>query len=212
MTGRPLRIVCFAVKEEARFFKPPPNSNVETRTVVTGMGASNAEKAIRKLLANEKPALVLSCGFAGALKPELATGAIVFSVDPETNLEPALLSSGAIPALFHCAQKVATTAAQKRTLRQTTRADVVEMESDIICEICRASRIPSGTIRVILDTANEDLPLDFNALMTEEQRLSFSRLALALLKAPWKIPALLRLQNQTAAAARRLAFLLEQVL
>jgi nucleoside phosphorylase len=212
MTARPLRIVCFAVKEEALFFKPPPDSNIETRTVITGMGASNAEKAIRKVLANEKPVLVLSCGFAGALKAELATGTIVFSVDPETNLEPALVSSGAIPALFHCAEKVATTASQKRALQQTTGADVVEMESDIICGICRASQIPSGTIRVILDTADEDLPLDFNALMTKEQRLSFARLALSLLKAPWKIPALLRLQNQSAAAARKLASLLEQIL
>jgi nucleoside phosphorylase len=211
MTPQPLRIVCFAVKQEARFFKPRPNPQIETRTIITGMGAGNAEKAIRKVLENEKPVVVLSCGFAGALKPELSTGTVVFHVDPETNLEPALLSNGAIPASFHCARKVATTAYQKRTLRQNAGADVVEMESGIIRDICRASRIPSGTIRVILDTAKEDLPLDFNTLMTEDERLSFPRLALALLKAPWKIPALIRLQNQSTAAARKLGFLLEQI-
>ncbi len=209
---RSLRIVCFAVKEEARFFKPAVNYKWETLTLVTGMGARNAENALRGAMEKRKPALVLTCGFAGALKPELMRGTIVFNVDPETNLDQKLLTCGAVRTSFHCAPKVATTAEEKRVLRQSTSADVVEMESRVICDTCRNFKIPSGTVRVILDTADEDLPLDFNELMTANQHLNPGKLALALLKAPWKIPALIRLQSQSAAAAKKLALVLNDAL
>ena len=205
-------VVCFAVKEEARFFNPAPGSNGRIQTLVTGMGARNAENGIRTLLATEHPELVLSCGFAGGLLPGLQTGSIVFGVDPETNLHSSLLANGAIPARFHCAQHVATTAEQKRALRQSTGADAVEMESGIICNACRSHKIPSGTIRVILDTADENLPLDFNKLMTKDQQMDYGKLAMSLVKSPWKILALLRLQKQGSSAAQRLATVLNEVL
>jgi len=203
-------VVCFAVKEEARFFNPDLGGLIQT--LVTGMGARNAENGIRSLFATEHPGLVLSCGFAGGLLPGLERGSVVFAVDSETNLHSSLLASGAIPAQFHCAEQVATTAGQKRALRQTTDADAVEMESAIICKICRSQKIPSGTIRVILDTADEDLPLDFNKLMTKDQRMDYSKLAMSLVKSPWKIPALLRLQKQSSSAAQKLATVLNKVL
>ena len=212
MSTLPLSVVCFAVKEEARFFQVEPRINGRIRTVVTGMGARNAEHAICKVLEEQKPVLVLSCGFAGGLKPELTRGTIVFDVDPETKLHPKLISSGAVPVIFHCSQKVATTGEQKRVLRQTTGADVVEMESGVIRKICRSSGIPSGTVRIILDTASEDLPLDFNELMTPDQRLNLPKLLISLVKAPWKIKSLMRLQAQSAAAARKLAQVLNETL
>jgi hypothetical protein len=66
-------------------------------------------------------------------------------------------------------------------------------------------------VRVILDTANEDLPLDFNQLMTIRQKMSFGKLSLAVAKSPGKIVALRRLQKQAGAAARRLAEVLARI-
>jgi len=201
-------LVCFAVKEEARFFRPQE----QVEMLLTGIGRHNAEKTVRTVLAQQKPRLVLSCGFAGGLRPELAAGSVLFSVDAETDLEGPLLAAGARPARFHCVDRVATTAEEKRALWQATRADAVEMESQIICECCREQRIPSGTVRVILDTAGEDLPLDFNEMMTAEQRMDYSKLAVALVKSPGKVSALLRLQKQSGEAAERLADVLKKVL
>src|SRR6185503_20338017 len=105
---------------------------------------------------------------------------------------PLLLTAGACPVKFHCVDRVAITVDEKRELWETTGADAVEMESQIIRAICRAHGIPSATIRVISDAAQENLPLDFNALMTGDHELNYPRLVLALLSSPRKIPALLR--------------------
>jgi adenosylhomocysteine nucleosidase len=102
--------------------------------------------------------------------------------------------------------------AEKRALWESTQADAVEMESQIICNICREHNIPRAVVRVILDPAEEDLPLDFNLLMTAEQKIDNSKLAKAILKSPGKIGALLRLQKQSKFAAERLARVLAHVL
>jgi len=202
---------CFAVKEEAGEFQRLARGRRDLKVILTGIGGRNAERAIRAALAEDQPELVLSCGFAGGLKADFGTGTVVFTADSQTGLEPALLAAGAKPARFHCADRVAATAAEKRALRETTGADAVEMESESICAICREQGIPFAIVRVILDTARENLPLDFNRLQTAEQKISYGKLAVALAKSPGKIGALLRLQRQAQAAAVKLAEVLSRI-
>jgi adenosylhomocysteine nucleosidase len=205
-------LVCFAVKEEARAFQKVGEKHSNVQVILVGMGKRNAERAIRAALAKERPQLVLTCGFAGGLRPDLAMGTVVFAADPETGLEPALLAAGARPARFHCADRVAATMEEKRRLWEATGADAVEMESQVICAICREQKIPCATVRVILDTASEELPLDFNRLMTADQKLSYGKLALALARSPGKVGALLRMQKEAEAAAGKLAEVLGRIM
>ena len=202
---RGLTLVCFAVKEEAKPFERRMAGREDIQVLVTGMGRRNAENAIRTALERERPGLVLSCGFAGALNPALARGSVVFAAEPESKVAAGLRSAGAQPGRFHCADKVASTSREKRALRESTGADAVEMESQVICSVCRGKAIPSATVRVVLDTVEEDLPLDFNQLMTADERLDGAKLALALVKAPGKIPALVRLQRESGEAAKLLS-------
>jgi adenosylhomocysteine nucleosidase len=234
---RGLTLVCFAVKQEADPFRQLAASCSNVSILLTGMGRRNAENALRPWLQgilragsagqlsnantdSPKPpgaappaplALVLTCGFAGGLRPDLAMGTVLFDADPEARLEPLLLAAGAKPARFHCTERVAATAAEKHLLRETTGADAVEMESGIVRDLCRRQGIPSATVRVILDRAEEDLALDFNRVMTSDWRLDRRRLALALARSPGKVPALLRLQKQTRLAASKLAAVLAQI-
>ena len=212
MTDARPTLVCFAVKEEAQAFRAMSASNPLIRTLLTGVGKRNAEKAIRSSIATERPGLVISSGFAGGLKPELQTGAVLFNSADAPGLAAPLAAAGARPATFHCADHIATTPEEKRALLKSTGADAVEIESEILCAVCREHQIPAATVRIVLDTANESLPLDFNQLMTPDQRLDPAKLSLAILKSPGKISALMRLQKQSRLAAEQLASVLLHVL
>ena len=177
------------------------------------------------------PSLVLTCGFAGGLNPDLKLGDMVFDTEsfpgrrrgdesqikekletPHVVSYEKLVAAGAKPAKFFCADRIATTVAEKKALRAETGADVVEMESAAIQAVCAERGIPCVTIRVISDTAEEDLPLDFNALAKPDKSLDFGKLAWAIAKSPGKIGALMALQKKTSFAANQLSAVLAKVI
>ena len=223
-------LICFALKEEAALFRKIAADKRDVDIIVTGVGRKNAEKSLREFLATNSPKLVLTCGFAGGLNPDLKLGEVVFELtdrrgefhEPQTEkkirdsqssfLREKLLAAGAKPAKFFCADHIAITVAEKKKSRAETGADAVEMESAVIHTICRERGIPCATVRVILDIASEDLPLDFNALARPDMTLDYGKLALAIARSPGKIGALQRLQKNCRFAADQLAAVLSKLL
>ncbi len=211
-------LICFALKEEAAPFHLVAAGKPGVFTILVGIGRQNAERSVCRFLAACSPTLVLTCGFAGGLNPDLKVGAVVF--EPATPQLPSansqllakLLAAGAKPAKFYCADRIAITSAEKQQLRRETGADAVEMESAAIHAVCRERGLPCLTVRVISDPANEDLPLDFNALANPDQSLNFRKLAGAIAKSPWQIGRLLALQKKTKFAAQQLASVLAQII
>ena len=122
-----------------------------------------------------------------------------------------LLAASAKPAKFFCADRIATTVAEKKKLHDETGADAVEMESAAIHAVCVERGISCVTVRVISDAANEDLPLDFNQLAKPDKSLDYGKLFWAIAKSPGKIGALMKLQKQTQFAAERLAEVLANI-
>jgi len=172
---------------------------------VSGMGHKRASELMEGLLCDSSD-VVYTCGFAGGLNPKWATGDVLYHADPDLpELEEQLQRSGANPAHFACESRVAVTREEKSVLFQRSRKDAVEMESGVIREICRRRGIRSVTLRVISDAAHEDLPLDFNTLMTPDMRIDGARLALRLIRRPWKIMELMRFQSRLKLSAKRLA-------
>lgn len=205
-------LVCFAVKDEARPFQRLAQSTPGIKVLLTGMGEQNVRNSLAASLKSERPVRIVTAGFAGGLAPELARGTVVYFAGTATDLEPRLRAAGAHPVRFHCSSRVVTTAGEKAQLFTKTKAEAVEMESRWIHEVSNAMNVPVATVRVILDTASEDLALDFNQLMTPDLRLDGRKLGITLLKAPRKIGALLQLQRQSASAAARLGEVLAQAL
>jgi adenosylhomocysteine nucleosidase len=243
------KLICFALKEEAAPFQKIAAGKAGISILLTGIGRQNAEKSLREFLnscrsrGNEtqikkeletphvvsyEPNLVLTCGFAGGLNPDLKLGDVVFELPLTPSLSPSdgervsartgeglvakLLAGGAKPAKLFCADRIATTVAEKKALRDETGADAVEMESAPIHAVCRERGIACVTMRVISDTANEDLPLDFNALAKPDRSLDFGKLFLAIAKSPGKIGALMELQKKKKFAAEQLAGVLEKII
>lgn len=208
----PNTLVCFALKEESAPFLRFARKNPALRILVTGMGKRNTEKSFRTALEQQQPSLVLTCGYAGGLDPKLNLGDVVYDADPDTGLIGKLEKLGAKQVRFNCATRILVTSAEKRSVREKTGDDAVDMESHYIRELCLERKIPSATIRVISDTADEEMPLDFNAFVTSDDQVSIPRIAFAVLKSPGKIPALLALQKKSSLAAHKLARTLEQLL
>src|SRR5208282_1633171 len=73
-------LVCFALKEEAAPFRKIVADKYGISILITGIGRQNAEKSIRAFLATNSPELVLTCGFAGGLNPDLKLGEVVFEL------------------------------------------------------------------------------------------------------------------------------------
>ncbi|MBN2507155.1 MAG: hypothetical protein JXQ71_10705 [Verrucomicrobia bacterium] len=206
------KLVCFALNGEAHPFRRRMAGRGDVRVLVTGMGAANAERELRRVLAPALPAVVFTCGLAGGLDPDLAAGDVLYEADAEGPCTAALRGAGARAARFHSARRVVVRASEKQALRAATGADAVEMESGVIRRVCREAGVTGVTVRAISDTAREDLPLDFNRVMTAGDRLDYVRLAAEVAAAPWRLGGLLALRRRSRRAARVLAEVLWQVI
>jgi len=204
-------LVCFALKEESVPFQKIAEVKSDVSILLTGIGRENAEKSVSEFLASNSTDLVLTCGFAGGLNPDLRLGDVVFETKDD-KLRTKLLAIGAKSAEFFCAGRIATTIAEKKLFRHATGCDAIEMESEAIFRVCLKRDIPCATVRVISDTAQEDLPLDFNAFAKADKSLDYGKLFLAIATSPGKIGALIKLQKKTRFAAERLAAVLGKVI
>src|SRR5262249_30505110 len=150
--------------------------------VVTGPGSRLVERALSKKIEVEG---IISTGFCGALDPELRVGDIVNWV-PEPGTRPQIIST----------DRVVVTAAVKRRLPEKTVGAEVDMESEAIARKAAEWGLPFRCVRAVSDSADEDMPLDFNLYRDSEGRFSRGRIALAALGRPFtRVPALLRLDR-----------------
>ena len=201
ITNQQSILFCFAVEDEARAFR----SQTRHPILLTGIGDNNARTAIEKKLSEKRPTTVLTCGFAGGLNPELQAGTVLHSCDEYFQYSKALENAGSQEGTFVSSANILITPHEKASTYAKTRADAVEMESAVIHETCKIHGIPCATVRVISDTANEELPLNFNSFMNSEMKLSYVKMAWALCRKPWIAPRLIRFGSRIKCSARQLA-------
>jgi adenosylhomocysteine nucleosidase len=174
-----------------------------------GPGPRLAAEAAAAACRDRAPDIVVSTGFCGALDPHLALADIVVAerVLGDRGSYPARLPRTSRPhargaVLSQCS--VAVTVADKRRLRQSG-ACAVEMEAYGLAE--RASNWGSDfyCIRAVSDRADEDLPMDFNAVRDPSGRFDRMRIARAALARPLeRVPRLWRMRRNCRQAAEQL--------
>lgn len=216
--------IIVALPAEARCLSqrvPDPGTEItldrQGRLRVCGIGPERARITAEAAMSAGAQALV-SCGMAGGLDPALRAGAVVLA-DAVIDLgsgdrrETHTLWRGALQtrlpharvgALLSVATAVTDTA-EKVRLYAEQGAVAVDMESAAIAAVATRHDVPFVAVRSIVDAADIALPRAAAGALDPSGNPRPMRLALALLRRPAELPALVRLAacNRLAEAALR---------
>jgi adenosylhomocysteine nucleosidase len=205
--------ITFAVPFESAAFRRRAASR-SVHIIHTGVGEDAARITLEEQFCNAKelPELLIASGFAGALIPDLHVGTLVTDSQPcmAGGGDPVL--SGIRHVRFSHSEHVLATAEAKREFRDRTGAEVVDMETAAIREVCAAAEVPFRTLRAISDGAEDDLglPPDLLGKLASQPLGSFPNLAWMLLTNPNRRKAFMRLIRDCRTAQTALADGLER--
>lgn len=191
----------------------------EVSVLLTGVGGKSAWLETTRIVWDGDVDVCISSGLAGALHSEYQLGDILAArevhavswkcvVASDANLIQLAEEHGArAVGSFYSADHVIGLASEKRELGKV--ADAVEMESGEVLYEATAFGAKVIAIRGISDTADEDLPLDFNKVMTSAGEVSVPRMLGEVVRHPLLAPALVRFGNQSRMAAEKLGIFLD---
>lgn len=196
----------------------------------TGIGARAMLPALEWLLARPilgkvpyRPKVVISAGFAGALRDEFHVGDVILAteiVDSEGTRWPTTwpgeLPAGEWRPPLHRARllgsaKLVGAPAEKHALGQHFEAAAVDMESAVVARLCSQHDVPFACLRVISDNADTALSPALLALL-KDGRISPWRTLVALCQEPRLVAEMWRLARDTRIAAEQLRHALGELL
>jgi adenosylhomocysteine nucleosidase len=190
----------------------------QVRAILTGMGQEHALNAAKRSLAY-KPDICISTGLAGSLRSGYRPGDILAARLVSEVGEPVAVASHrellstAIDCGARQIERLATSRAlvkraeQKRELG--SQAEAVDMESyTILAEAARCG-VPAVAIRAISDTADFDVPYDFERARDAQGQIRVMGIVSQVLRRPSRLPDLLKLSRDSRFASRRLADFLD---
>lgn len=205
--------------------------------VQTGVGIKNSKAAIKIAINNYEVDLLISTGFAGALRNAINVGDIVFAKDilyskdlKEVENEKHITEIIKIESKRDYAQsvkticnelalsfhygdtitvdKVISSAAKKKCLGNNSTAITVDMETFAIAETASNKRIPFISVRSVSDDVESDLNIENINDILEAGEVNLKKTSWKLIKNVQTIPHLMKLRKQTIVASRNLAKLL----
>ena len=205
-------------KGKAQFFRARIGDS-EVNVLLTGVGGRNAWLEATKAIWGGAVDVCISSGLAGALRPEYhlgdvlaaravrAAGRMQVAADRELVRLAEQHGARAVDS-FYSADHVIGLASEKREL--ASLADAVEMESGEVLYEAAALGARGVAIRGISDRADQNLPLDFNRVVTSTGEVSIPRVLGEMVRHPLSTPALIRFGNQSRVAAEKLAAFLDR--
>ena len=171
------------------------------RVAFSGIGAPDPRRLAETLLAGPADAVIVA-GAAGGLKPRYRRGEVVVATRVKTTASSRLVAAddrmlalasqcgATVVDSFLTVDRMVLHAGEKMALGRD--ADAVDMESFVVVSEAARHGIPAVAIRVIADTAEEDLPLDLTSAIRPDGTISAPRAALHAVSRPARWPALVR--------------------
>lgn len=205
-------------KGKAQFFRARIGDS-EVNVLLTGVGGKNAWLEATKAIWGGDVDICISSGLAGALRPEYHLGDVLAAravqaagrkqVAADRQLVRLAQEHGALAVdSFYSADHVIGLASEKREL--ASLADAVEMESREVLYEVAAFGARGVAIRGISDRADQNLPLDFNRVVTSTGEVSIPRVLGEMVRHPSSTAGLIRFANQSRVAAEKLAAFLDR--
>lgn len=200
---------------------------LETRSIVvgdSGIGVQAARQATEQLLDRHPVSWVVSTGFAGGLRPNLARGNFLmpheivdstqrcFSVglrlDEATLQSTPGLHSGRLLTVDHLVRSTE----ERRRLGETYDSVACDMESIAVAEVCRARGIRFLSVRIISDGLDDALPPDVERLIKQQSTAAKLGAATgAIFRRPAAVKDLWKLHEDAARTSRRLSSFLKGI-
>ena len=166
-------LICFAVKEEMKFFRNESWKSGSIQVWVTGIGRKNAAENIREAIARVQPERVISAGFAGGLNPALKLGTVIYEQDFDAGfLRGSWRNWERCRQSFIATRRVAITTARKNgRFGRKHPPTPWRWNRPSSAPFATSSKFRARLCESFPMMPEQDLPLDFNALMTSEDRI-----------------------------------------
>lgn len=185
----------------------------------TGDGAIRAEAGIRALLDHLPVDRLVIAGISGALTPWLEADTIIVAREvrggdaalpgpDRAMLERAVRDGGALGATVLSVDRILVTADSKADALAGLESEwpsAVDLESATYVRVAAERGIPYLVLRVVCDTANEDLPLDLNRCLDADGGVSRVKVMQQALRRPALMGELWGLRKRVNSAAEALA-------
>jgi adenosylhomocysteine nucleosidase len=181
---------------------------------VGGMGRDAGRRAAGVLLDGHRPGWIISAGFAGALNPALERNDLALPAeltDADGRLvrlgRPESLGNGIrhVTGRLLTVDRVILDPVEKAELHRTTGADLVDMETAGVAEVCAERLIRFLSIRIVSDDARTVLPPEVASLLTKSGSYRVGAALRAIWSRPSSIKDFWRLHEHALQAADRLA-------
>ncbi len=167
------------------------------------MGSAAAMRAFARARAVCEPVQILSVGWAGALREELAPGAVIrASMVRDLNTGEMLAANGN-GGLLLTSSRVAVREEKHRLARTYDGAVAVDMEAATIARLALANGMGFRAIKAVSDTLEEELP-DMNPFVTTAGQFATARFVAHVATKPRYWGALAQFGKQAKLAAENL--------
>jgi adenosylhomocysteine nucleosidase len=198
----------------------------EFLVVKSGMGLNNAARAAELLIHSERLDLLISTGFCGGIFQDLLIGDVVVAeqlgmVDERGFADVPIHLSGVgktfvarqavenkriVGGTFVCTAVIMSKKRVREILPEQYANPVMEMESGAVALIAAENNIPLLAIRVVSDTATEELGFSLDEFCDSKMRRILPyKVLLTILKNPRLIPHIIRLYRSSRTAAESLS-------